>query len=249
MGVIALVLLMIALGFAGYALLSERWNRREQGVRTSPNASPPSADLSPRAIRYDVPERVLNSDWTLVQVGYGTDYGKRASGSLAMASRAYYGVYGPGVLVNVAFLPPDGGRGRLLLDHPAYIRTLDFPRERDRPDERADSVPWITYSIAFEDTDRNGRLDEQDAVELYISDLDGSNFRRVLPPGLRVRSTQVLPDRSLLVLALDARSSEREPEDQLPQRAFRFDPRNGRLSADEVLDSLAVTAGRMLGRR
>lgn len=247
-GVLALLLLMIALGVAGYGLLSERWNRREQGVRPGSNAAPPAADLRPRAIRYDVPERILNSDWTLVQVGYGTDYGKGGSGSLAVTSRAY-GVYGrEGVLVNVAFLPPDGGPGRLLLDRPAYIRTLDFPRVPNRQDEPVDSVPWITYSIAFDDSDRNGRLDEEDAAELYVSDLDGSNFRRVLPPGLRVRSTEVRPDRSLLVLALDGRGAERRPEDQLPQRAFRFDPRTGRLSADGALDSLAATAGRILGR-
>ena len=88
----------------------------------------------------------------------------------------------------------------------------------------------------------------RDAAELYISSLDGGNLRRVLPPGLRVRSTQVLPGLQLLVTALDARGGERKPEEQLPQRAFRFNPRTGGLTADLVLDSLAATAGRILGR-
>jgi hypothetical protein len=70
-----------------------------------------------------------------------------------------------------------------------------------------------TYEIAFEDSDRSGRLDHADAAELYISDLDGGNLRRVLPAGFRVRSTQVLPDLQLLVTGLDARNSERKPED------------------------------------
>jgi hypothetical protein len=91
-------------------------------------------------------------------------------------------------------------------------------------------------------------LDYQDAAELYISDLEGGHFRRVLPPGLRVTSTMVLSDRQLLVSALDARGAERKPEDQLPQRAFRFNPRTGELASDVGLDSLAAAAGRILGR-
>ena len=58
----------------------------------------------------------------------------------------------------------------------------------------------------------------------------------------------MLPDLQLLVTALDARGSDRKPEDQLPQRAFRFNPRTGGLAADVVLDSLAASAGRLLGR-
>jgi len=40
---------------------------------------------------------------------------------------------------------------------------------------------WITYEIAFEDTDGDGGLDENDAASLYVSDLHGGSFRRVLP--------------------------------------------------------------------
>jgi hypothetical protein len=121
------------------------------------------------------------------------------------------------------FLPPDGGRGHLLLDRPAHIQRMDFPGERPRfSDEHVDSV--------------------------YISDLDGGNFRRVLPAGLRASSTQVLPDRQLLVLALDGRGAEGKPEEQLSQRAFRFNPRTSELIGDVALDSLASTAGRILGR-
>src|SRR2546430_9828368 len=42
---------------------------------------------------------------------------------------------------------------------------------------------WITYDIAFEDTDGDGGLDEDDAASLYVSDLHGGSFRRVLPEG------------------------------------------------------------------
>ncbi len=249
-GILLLVLVVGALGLTGYALLNGLWGKGEHGVRPTAIGSHPPADLRPRAVRYDDPEPVLNSRWMLVQVRYGADYGEPSSKGLGLGSVAYergYRTGGP--LVNVLFLPVDGGTGRLLLNRPGYIRGIEFSQARPRyPAERIDSVPWITYEIAFKDTDRSGRLDEDDAAELYISDLDGGNLRRVLPPGLRVRSTHLLPGLQLLVTALDARGGERRAEDQLPQRAVRFNPRTGGLTADLVLDSLAATAGHILGR-
>lgn len=247
-GILLLALLVGGLGLATYGILNHFWDGDENGVRPAPGGAR-ATDLRPRAIRYDEPERILNSAWTLVQVHYGSDYGASLGGSAGLASGYERRAGGEGALVNVMFLPPDGGPGHLLLDRPAHIQSMDFPRERPRfSHEHVDSVPWITYAIAFEDTDRSGRLDYQDAAELYISDLDGGNFRRVLPAGLRASSTQVLPDRQILVLALDGRGAEGKPEDQLPQRAFRFNPRTGELIGDAVLDSLASTAGRILGR-
>jgi hypothetical protein len=250
-GVLGFVLLLGLIGMLGYSLLEGLWSTDERGVRPSAKRSPSSNEVRPRAIRYDQPVGLVNSDWMLVQVHYGVGYGEPSDFSLGPhMSTAYRDYRSGGPVVNVIFLPPDGGPGRLLLNRPAYIRELDFPEEPRRyPDQRVDSVPWITYAIAFEDTDRSGRLDRDDVAELYISDLDGGRFRRVLPPGLRHRSTRLLPGRKLLVTALDARGDGSKPEeDQLPQRAFRFNPRTGELVSDAVLDSLAGTAGRILGR-
>jgi hypothetical protein len=248
-GILLLALLVGGLGLGAYGVLNQLWGSDENGVRPAPGGAQ-HTDLRPRAIRYDEPERILNSPWTLVQVHYGSNFGASLGGSAGLASVAYDRSLGTGgALVNVMFLPPDGGPGHLLLDRPAHIQSMDFPREHRRfSEEHVDSVPWITYAIAFEDTDQSGRLDHQDAAELYISDLDGGAFRRVLPTGLRVSSTQVLPDRQILVLALDGRGSEHKPDDQLSQRAFRYNPRTGELTTDTVLDSLALTAGRILGR-
>lgn len=249
-GALLLIMLLGGLGLGVYGLLSGLWGREERGVQAISTGAPPAEAVRPRAVRYGEPQRLLNSRWMLVQVHYGTDYAKSSGRSMTLASGAYerrYDVGGP--LVNVMFLPPDSGPGRLLLDRPAYIRDLEFPAERPRyANEQIDSVPWIAYAVAFEDTDHSGRLDHEDAVELYLSDLDGGNFRRVLPAGLRVSSTQVLPNQQLLVSALDARGADGELEDQLPQRAFRFNPETNELTSDAAIDSLATSAGRILGR-
>ena len=129
-GILLLVLLVGALGLAGYALLNELWGTDEHGARPTANGSHPPADLRPRAIRYDDPELVLNSRWLLVQVRYGADYGEPSGSTLGLAS-AERGYRTGGPLVNVLFLPADGGAGRLLLDRPAYIRALGFRRSAD----------------------------------------------------------------------------------------------------------------------
>ena len=247
-GILLLVLSVGLLVAAGYGILSDLWRGDAGGVQTTAKGTPPPSDARPRALRYGAPEGIVNTGWTLVQVRYGKDYGEPKSGAFgsnAYESRGYNGSEGP--LVNVAFLPPGGGPGRLLLDRPAYIRYLEFP-ERTRSSEPVDSVPWITYAIALDDTDQNGRMDSDDRAELYISDLDGANFRRVLPAGLELRSTEILPDRRLFVTVLDRGKDDSKPEDQLPQQAFRYNPRTGELTSDGVLDSLVASASRILGR-
>lgn len=247
-GVVLLLMLIGGLGITAYILLSDLRGRGARGVQPTVNGTSPSGEVRPRAVRLDEPQRLLNTRWMLVKVQYGTDYTKPSGSPIAPAS-SYDRYETGGPVVNAMFLPPDSGPGRLLLDRPAYIRSLVFPAAQPRyASEQIDSVPWITYAVAFEDTDHNGRLDHGDAAELYISDLDGLNFRRVLPPGLRVGSARVLPNHQLLVMALDARRAEGKPEEQMPQRVFRFSPQTGQLISDAAADSLAAKAGRILGR-
>ena len=39
--------------------------------------------------------------------------------------------------------------------------------------------PYILYSIVFEDTNDDGRLNEHDKSDLYISDIDGKNLKKI----------------------------------------------------------------------
>ena len=247
-GILLLLLFIGTLVLGGLALLPDP---NSWGVQATGKSEVAADSVRPRAIRYDKPATILNSQLTLVRVRYGTDYGEMSNGSSRLGSSGYERAYNPGPTVNLLFLPREGGPGRLLLDRPAYIQDLEFPGEgrRDPEDRLRDSVPWITYAIAFEDTDQSGRMDYNDAAELYTSDLDGGNFRRVLQPGFHVLSTEVLPGRELLVLALDGRGAKAKARDQLTQRAFRFNPRTNVLGSVAVLDSLAAKAGHILGRR
>lgn len=199
----------------------------------------------PRAVRYDTPEPIRGSAYRLVQVHHGKAEQSRIEG---ISGSTGYNLYDrdAGPLVNIVFLAPDGS-GRLLLDRPALITELDYPR--DGFDE--DSLQrYIAYRIVLEDSDDDGRLTEDDERSLYVSDLAGGGLRPVLPPTLRLRSYAAATDgRQMIVLALDsAGTAPGAHEDEWRQRAFRFDLATGALEPFTALDSLAGTAGRILAR-
>src|SRR5215216_95345 len=96
--------------------------------------------------------------------------------SFAMASAREFPGGGP--TVNIAFLPQHGP-ARLLLDRPAEVLSVDYPRP-------ADSLhfvqrTWILYRLVLEDTDDDGKLTRDDRSEFYVTDLNGNGLRRILP--------------------------------------------------------------------
>jgi hypothetical protein len=163
---------------------------------------------------------------------------------------------GPGPVVNVIFLTPGAPQGRILLDHPAYIRSLQYPaRERQDPylamsRSEVDSLQtWISYEIADRDTNGDGKLSEEDRAGLFVSALDGSGLRRVLPDAYRLVSHEPTPDRrGLLVMALEPPRGKEVKQEEMRQRSFIFDVASGRLVPYSALDSAADRAARIVGR-
>ncbi len=220
--------------------LGSRWFHRRSAVITATEGAP--AERTSRAVRYDPPQSIWKSTARIVLIRYGEAF-ERPGTELA-SSKSYgerYTPYTP--YVNAIFLEPGGGPGRLLLDRPALIRSVNFPRSED------DSLQaWITYEIAFEDTDRDGGLDEDDAASLYVSDLHGGSFRRVLPEGWSVLAHEPLDGRRIVVLALrSAELGDRRSLDEAPERAFFYDVQAGRAEPYAALDSLAARAARIVG--
>ncbi len=218
--------------------LGSSWFHRHSAVITATHGA--LAERTSRAVRYDPPQSIWKSTTRIVLIGYGKAFERPA---LKFASSDSYGER-YALYVNAIFLEPGGGSGRLLLDRPALIRSVNFPRSKD------DSLQaWITYEIAFEDTDGDGGLDENDAASLYVSDLHGGSFRRVLPEGWSILAHEPLDGRHIVVLAL--RSAEREDRRSLneaAERAFFYDVQTGRAEPYAALDSLTARAARIVGR-
>lgn len=194
----------------------------------------------PRAVRYGEPQAIQGTATQLVPVHYGHAYEPEDGYGLSGGGYAASGRYRSDVVANVAFL--DAAGARLLLDRPAFIGRIHYPRN-------AESVQrWIEYTLALDDTNRDGRLDSRDRLVLYVSDLEGRNLRPVLRPPLRLRSTRALDARRMLVYALEPPAGQEVSEDRMRQRAFIYDVASGRLSPHAGLDSVAERAGRILQR-
>ncbi|HST59322.1 MAG TPA: hypothetical protein VLK84_11545, partial [Longimicrobium sp.] len=227
-----LVLLFL---LVGGVLVAVQWignaGAADDAVRVASEAQP--ARDEPRAVRYGMPQRMRGTDTRIVLVSYG-------EGDQVAPSSTEFGVYdqrgGGGTWVNAVFM--DDAGARLLLDRPAYIRDVTYPVLESRSYPEGDSLQtWITYVMAVDDTDRNGKLDHRDREGLYVSDLEGGNLRPALRAPLRYTSHQAMEGGRILVYALEPPAGQQVDEKRMRQRAFVYDVASGRLSPYAALDS------------
>ena len=234
-GVLLLLLTLLGTGALVVTWLSGAFGGKNTVLAPAPAGG---AAAKPRAVRYSPPRPIWGSKTRVVVVRYGK--GQQGAG-MGFASYEYREADGP--VVNLLFLTGTAP-GRVLLDKPAYVGDFDYPSSKD------DSLQhWLTYQIAFEDTNGDGRLDSDDRVDLYVSDLDGSNLRRVLPFGMRLVDHHAVGDgRHLVVTALQVPKDWRGSDDELLQRAFLYDVPTGTTAPYAALDSLVRDAARVLAR-
>ena len=234
-----LVLLFL---LVGGVLVAVQWignaGAADDAVRVATESRPAREDFRP--VRYGMPVSVRGTSTRMVLVGAGESSGR---------SSAYdydYGDRGPGPWINVVFLDASGAR--MLLDRPAYIRSVDHPEPAGDGTPSNPMQTWITYVMALDDSNRNEEVESQDAPGLYVSDVEGRNLRPVLRPPLRYTSHQAMEGGRILVYALEPAAGRQVDEKRMRQRAFVYDVASGRLSPYAALDSAAAHAGQILGR-
>lgn len=233
-------LLLVFLVVGGVLILAQviqNAGASDEAVRIARESEPRREET--RAVRYQTPKSIRGTSTRMIIVRYGRDFS-----SARDVSSSYDDMGGGSPDVNVIFL--DGDSARVLLDRPAFIHRVTLPGSGET---RADSVTtWITYQMALEDADGNGRLDERDPPSLYVTDRDGRGLRPVLRAPLRYRSHQALDGARMLVYALEPPAGARVDVDRMRQRAFIYDVASGTLAPYAALDSAAARAGRLLGR-
>jgi hypothetical protein len=204
-----------------------------------------------RAVRFSTPLEIWGTKTRVVVVrygsgqlaaGFGSGSDMRTGESYSSGRRRGGGSDGP--MVNLIFL--SGMQpGHVLLDKPAYVDGFDYPTTKSDSLQR-----WIVYRIALGDTNKDGLLDSGDQVDLYVSNLDGSNLRRVLPPGMRFLNQDPVGDgRRIIVTALQVPNDWRGSDDELRERAFLYDVQTGATTPHAGLDSLVQKAARVVGRQ
>jgi len=224
-GVLLLLLLVGSLAFVAAGALSGLGAGSPGPALKTDSAH---ADETQR-IRYDLPVPVRGSDTRVVLVRSGSGYAYSSTASSVPAG-------GEGAVVNVVFLDAHGAR--LLLYRPAFIRRVRFPgRASEAPADSA--LRWIVYEMAVKDTNGDGRVDDRDRRSLYVTGLDGSRLRQVLPEGYEIRDWAPQPDGSLLATGLAL------PD--MRQQAIVVDP-DGLVKPFAALDSVAALAARVAGK-
>lgn len=251
----SLVFLAVVAGVL-FIVLSDVWPDRGGAVRVGAPAEREKEGGGekrvPRAIRYAPPAAVRGTATRMVMVFNGDADQRAGSGYYSSGSGTPQGPQ-----VNVIFLAP-GAPARLLLDHPAYVAGVSYPAAGD-PGEvevspgrggRADTLQtWITYEIADRDTNGDGKLDEADRAGLFVSALDGTGLRRVLPEPFWLLDHSLTPDRrGMLVMALEPPRGRDVPREEMRQRAFLYDVATGALTPFAALDGAADRAARIVGR-
>lgn len=226
-GVVLLALLVIG---GAFLLVGALQNLGDGDASPEPAARADSAKGA-APLRYDPPGAIRGSPARIVVIRRGTGYTYRNTSSTARAADA--------PAVNVSFLDAQGAR--LLLARPAYIARIRYPGDA-ASDARGDTLRWIVYEAALEDSNGDERIDDRDRRSLYVSGLDGRGLRRVLPDGYELRDWAGQPDGSLVATAVLLRPGG-EP---MPEHAFVLEP-SGTVRPFAALDSVVAAAGRIVG--
>jgi hypothetical protein len=114
----------------------------------------------------------------------GFEFGSfSVSGSSAWGSGSSVNYYGSSSLTwnNVAFYLPATGETRLLLDQPAVICRFHAPS--DKGPVHGD---YLLFAIATHDTNHDGLINDDDAIQLLRTDLKGEHLIPITPPDMQL---------------------------------------------------------------
>jgi hypothetical protein len=132
-----------------------------------------------------------------------------------------------------------------LFNQPALLLRVDYP------EHEADSLQtYLAFNVVLRDNNKSGELDPGDRSTLFVASPDGSNLRQVLPEGLQLTHYELVPPgRTLVVQALvDSGAIGDVPSERQAQVSFLYDLATSQLRPYTALDSVAMAAGRLVGR-
>jgi hypothetical protein len=129
-----------------------------------------------QGIKYNDPKPILNSKNFYIKIMAKTYDNPLKIGSGTSFERGSY--YQDNPCLNVLFLDKEFNVFGRLLDRKAYISFMIIPS--DYNEEKIDTtIKNIGYIIAFNDSNNDKKLNENDYSDLYISDLKGKGFLQI----------------------------------------------------------------------
>jgi len=195
------------------------------GVLVGDDATPKGPDsLITQDLTFDRPYPVAKTDLMYIGVRI-KQLSAPAPAKTISAMKFSMSQYRPQNTVNVVITKRDGSEAYPLLDRKAFIRTVDIPSPNEPPRE------YAVFDIAFFDTDHDGRINENDSSQLYISDLTGEHLTQVTPFGQCVRWYEKSPDgKHVFVLLQQRPASGNLPSIDWPERLCVIDTKTRTMS-------------------
>lgn len=131
-------------------------------------------------LTFERPEPILYTDHSLLPVSVRTYENAMRRSKIGMfdSGSSYTEEYTN--VVNVVFLNRQMEAQSILLDKKAFIESFRYPSREDHISDATDTLQRnISYLIAFEDSNKDGAIDGGDNFDLYLSDLNGTNLRKI----------------------------------------------------------------------
>ncbi|APZ45378.1 hypothetical protein BW723_03265 [Polaribacter reichenbachii] len=177
------VMLPILLGFGIYQVTKNifpKQNRQQDGIILGKELETAKKDsLALQGLKYYSPTDLYNSNNKYLPISLLTYEEEKEIYKTASVANDI----GDALLkyVNVIFLDENYQVITSLLDKKASILEIEPQRKRFsyREDKLDKTVKYIAYLIAFEDSNKDRKINSADYHDLYLSTLDGKNLRRV----------------------------------------------------------------------
>jgi hypothetical protein len=136
------------------------------------------------------------SDYLMIPVNV-IEKNQEKESVLDLSSRSYE--KDNGRLYNLVFYRKQDGETHLLLNKKAIINTYEFLESKTagKPPIRF----WL-YRIIDQDTNQDKKLNSDDAIIGYISDLSGKNFQQITPNKSQILNWVVLPSQNTIFIKI-----------------------------------------------
>jgi len=180
-----------------------------EGVLTQNVIQKDSSLIQLQGVDYSVPEKIGGTEIYCLKIAIKTfdkpkDLGvKIGSITPSLKSNAEYNK-----LVNIVFLDKNYNVIQTLLNKKASIVDVESPDNSivDGVDKIDKSAQNLAYLIVFEDTNKDGVLDNKDNADLYISDIKGQGFTCILK-NKDVQSLNFTDNNSRLLISYKERTN------------------------------------------
>ena len=210
------VMLPVLLGFAIFQIAKDFFPRQqvvqERGITMSDELEETETDDIPeQGLEYGMTEGIYNSTNFMLKVSI-ENY-RKSEDKINMSyysGEEYFRSYSN--LINVIFLDEKYEVIRTLLDKKASISKIGMRGENYTTfGDPLKSYSTITYKIAFEDTNGDGKLNEDDDHDLYVSNLSGGEFTQVTT-GIDVKEWSVYHETGMIFIRYAERTQEEQKE-------------------------------------